>query len=179
MAIKPVIKIGNPILSQLSDEIDAAFINEELKQGLIQDMFDTMEAENGAGIAAPQIGINKQVVIFGLDHNPRYPEAESVPMTVLINPIVTPLTDEKKAGWEGCLSVPGYRGLVERYTKIRYTGYDENGIKIDRVVDNFHAIVVQHEVDHLHGMLYVQRIKDLSNFGLIEELEAAKIIPPT
>ena len=175
MSVKPVIKIGNPILNRISDPVTE--INEELKQGLIQDMLDTMKAENGAGIAAPQIGVNLRIVIFGIDHNPRYPEAEAVPTTILINPEITPLTENKKAGWEGCLSVPGYRGRVERYTSIRYTGLNENGIRIDRVVSDFHAIVVQHEVDHLDGILYPHRIKDMTQFGLIEELEAAGTIP--
>jgi len=175
MAVLPVIKIGNPLLHQISESINE--INQDLKQGLIQNMLDTMAAENGAGIAAPQIGVNKRVVIFGIEKNARYPEAEPVPTTILINPVITPLTSDKKSGWEGCLSVPGYRGKVERYTRIRYTGLDENGVRIDRVVSDFHAIVVQHEVDHLDGILYTQRIKDMSDFGLIEELEASGRIP--
>ncbi len=175
MAVKPVIKIGNPLLHQISDPVET--INEELKQGLIQNMLDTMEAENGAGIAAPQIGVNQRVVIFGIEKNPRYPEAEPVPTTVLINPVVTPMTEEKKISWEGCLSVPGFRGKVARYTRIRYTGFDENGIRIDRVVSDFHAIVVQHEVDHLDGILYTQRIDDMAEFGLTEALEASGRIP--
>ncbi|MDH3326168.1 MAG: peptide deformylase [Gammaproteobacteria bacterium] len=175
MPVKPVIKIGNPILNQISEPV--SFIDDKLKQGLIQDMLDTMAAENGAGIAAPQIGVNQRIIIFGIGKNPRYPDAEPVPTTILINPVVTPLGDEKKDGWEGCLSVPGYRGLVERYTSVRYTGLNENGIRIDRVVSDFHAIVVQHEVDHLDGILYPQRIKDMSQFGLIEELEAAGRVP--
>jgi len=175
MAVVPVIKIGNPILQQISEPV--ADIDEKLRQGLIQNMLDTMAAEDGAGIAAPQIGINKRVIIFGIEKNPRYPDVEPVPTTVLINPVITPLSDEKKAGWEGCLSVPDYRGLVERYTKIRYTGFDENGVRIDRVVSDFHAIVVQHEVDHLDGILYPQRIKDMTKFGLLEELEASGAIP--
>jgi len=175
MAIKPVIKIGNPILNQVSEPVKQ--IDSQLKQGVIQDMLDTMKAENGAGIAAPQIGVNQRIVIFGIEKNPRYPEAEPVPTTILINPEITPLSNNKQAGWEGCLSVPGYRGVVERFTSIRYTGLDENGIRIERVVSDFHAIVVQHEVDHLDGILYTQRLKDNKDFGLIEELEAAGRIP--
>ena len=175
MAVKPVIKIGNPILNQISEPVTE--VNDELKQGLIQNMLDTMKAVNGAGIAAPQIGVNQRVVIFGIEKNPRYPDAEAVPTTILINPVVTPMTNTKATGWEGCLSVPGYRGKVARYTRIRYTGMDENGTPIDRVVGDFHAIVVQHEVDHLDGILYTQRISDMNEFGLIEELEAAGRIP--
>jgi len=175
MAVKPVLKIGNPILNQISQPVKS--INEELKQGLIQDMLDTMAAENGAGIAAPQIGVNLRLIIFGIDKNPRYPEAEPVPMTILINPVVTPLTEDKQTGWEGCLSVPGYRGKVTRYSRIRYTGVDENGVRMVRVVSGFHAVVVQHEVDHLDGILYPQRIADMREFGLTEELEAAGRMP--
>jgi len=175
MSVQAVIKMGNPILHKISAPV--VDINEELKQGLIQNMLDTMAAENGAGIAAPQIGVNQRIVIFGVEKNPRYPDAESVPTTILINPEITPLTDDKKSGWEGCLSVPGYRGKVERYTNIRYTGFDENGLRIDRVVSGFHAIVVQHEVDHLDGILYTQRMNDMREFGLIDELETAGRIP--
>ena len=125
---------------------------------------------NGAGIAAPQIGVSRQVVIFGVGKNPRYPDAESVPYTVLINPAITPLTEGKEEGWEGCLSVPGMRGLVPRFTKIRYTGFDEKGLPIDRVVEGFHARVVQHECDHLAGILYPMRIEDFTQFGFADVL---------
>ncbi len=137
---------------------------------LIADMWDTMQALNGAGLAAPQIGIGLQVVIFGVDHNERYPDAEAVPQTVLVNPRLTPLGDELEEAWEGCLSVPGMRGLVPRYQDLRYQGFDQYGNTIDRVVRGFHARVVQHECDHLTGILYPMRIRDLRNFGFTEEL---------
>lgn len=175
MAVKPVLKIGNPFLQQIAKSVTS--IDSYLKQGVIQDMLDTMEAENGAGIAAPQIGVDLRIVVFGIDKNPRYPEAEAVPITILINPEITALSNETESAWEGCLSVPGFRGVVPRVKAIRYTGLDENGKKIDREVEGFHARVVMHEVDHLDGILYPQRITDLRKFGLITELEAAKIIP--
>jgi peptide deformylase len=137
---------------------------------LIADMFDTMHAANGAGLAAPQIGVNLQLVIFGFSNNARYPDAPSVPETVLINPVITPLSDEMEEGWEGCLSVPGLRGVVPRYTRLRYQGVDPYGQIIDREVDGFHARVVQHECDHLIGVLYPMRVKDFSRFGYTEVL---------
>jgi peptide deformylase len=137
---------------------------------LIADMQDTMRALDGAGLAAPQIGVGLQVVIFGVEHNARYPDAEPVPQTVLINPVLTPLADEKQEGWEGCLSVPGMRGLVPRYTQLGYTGFDLDGKPIERVASAFHARVVQHEVDHLNGILYPMRIEDLRNFGFSDAL---------
>jgi len=137
---------------------------------LIADMKDTMEALNGAGLAAPQIGVGLQVVIFGIDHNPRYPEAESVPHTVLVNPTLSMPGREVEDGWEGCLSVPGMRGLVPRFRDVRYQGFDQFGHVIDRTVSGFHARVVQHECDHLAGILYPMRIPDLQNFGFTEEL---------
>ena len=132
---------------------------------LLQDMHDTMDALNGAGLAAPQIGEQLRVVIFGVARNPRYPNAEPVPYTVLINPIITPLSEDLEEGWEGCLSVPGMRGVVPRYTQLRYQGYDQFGVPIDRSVSGFHARVVQHEYDHLDGILYPMRIRDMRNFG--------------
>lgn len=175
MAVKPVLNIGNPFLNQTAKKV--SHINDELRQGVIQDMLDTMEAEDGAGIAAPQIGVDLRIVIFGIEKNPRYPDAEAVPTTILINPEITPLTNATEDGWEGCLSVPNFRGLVPRYKSIRYVGFDENGQCMDREVSGFHARVVQHECDHLDGILYPQRIVNLQNFGLIEELEAAEVIP--
>jgi peptide deformylase len=133
-------------------------------------MKDTMAAENGAGLAAPQIGISLQVAIFGIEFNPRYPDAEPVPYTVLINPVLTPLSREMEEAWEGCLSVPGMRGLVPRYRKLRYRGVDQYGQPIDRTVEGFHARVVQHETDHLMGILYPMRIRELRNFGYTEQL---------
>jgi peptide deformylase len=141
----------------------------ELK-ALVEDMKETMAAKNGAGLAAPQIGVGERVVIFGVTKNPRYPEAEEVPFTVLVNPQIVLLTREVEDGWEGCLSVPGMRGVVPRYTRLRYAGFDENGNPIERVAEGFHARVVQHECDHLDGILYPQRMTDMSKFGFIEEL---------
>jgi len=137
---------------------------------LIADMKDTMQALNGAGLAAPQIAVGLQVVIFGIDHNPRYPDAESVPHTVLINPVLTMPDREMEDGWEGCLSLPGMRGLVPRFKNVRYRGFDQFGQAVDRTVSGFHARVVQHECDHLAGILYPMRISDLRNFGFTEEL---------
>jgi peptide deformylase len=137
---------------------------------LLTDMRDTMAALSGAGLAAPQIGVGLQVVIFGIEHNPRYPDAETVPYTELINPVITPLGDEMIDGWEGCLSVPGLRGLVPRYRQLHYRGFDPQGNPIDRTVSDFHARVVQHECDHLAGILYPMRIRDFTNFGFTEEL---------
>ena len=137
---------------------------------LVQDMDDTMRSKNGAGIAAPQIGVSLQVVIFGVGANPRYPDAEEVPYTVLMNPTVEPVGAEMEEGWEGCLSVPGLRGVVPRYTAVRYRGFDQFGHAVDRTVSGFHARVVQHETDHLLGILYPMRVRDLRNFGYNEEL---------
>jgi len=144
---------------------------------LLADMRDTMQALNGAGLAAPQIGAGLRLVIFGVQPNSRYPEAESVPETVLINPVVTPLGEQLEEAWEGCLSVPGMRGLVPRHTRLRYRGFDELGQRIDRTVDGFHARVVQHECDHLDGILYPQRIEDMTSFGFQDELVASGVLP--
>lgn len=170
MAVRKVLRMGHPLLLESSHEITKFSTNQ--LHDLIRDLYDTMRAEDGAGIAAPQIGVLRRVVIFGVsENNPRYPGRGEVPETVLINPEITPLGDETEDGWEGCLSVPGMRGLVSRYTKIRYRGYDENGGKIDREVDGFHARVVQHECDHLDGILYPMRVKDMREFGFKEELK--------
>jgi peptide deformylase len=160
--------MGDPRLLEPSRPV-VAFNTAELAE-LVGDMTDTMRALNGAGLAAPQIGVNLQVVIFEVRDNPRYPQAEAVPFTVLVNPLLTPLTDEMDEGWEGCLSLPGMRGLVPRYSSLRYQGRDERGKPIDRTVSGFHARVVQHEVDHLLGILYPMRIRDLRNFGFTEVL---------
>ena len=160
--------MGDPRLLEPSRPVEK-FDTPEL-HALIADMTDTMKALNGAGLAAPQIGVALQVVIFGVDHNPRYPDAESVPHTVLINPVLTALDDEMEEGWEGCLSVPGMRGLVPRYQRLHYQGRDQHGNPIDRTASGFHARVVQHECDHLYGILYPMRIRDLRNFGFNEEL---------
>lgn len=163
--------MGNPLLLQRAEPV-AEFNTPEL-DALIADMFDTMAAQNGAGLAAPQIGVSRRVVIFGVQANPRYPQAEAVPTTVLINPEIEILGDETDALWEGCLSVPGMRGLVERYTHLRYSGYDQRGARIEREAHGFHARVVQHECDHLDGILYPRRIKDLRLFGFESELFSA------
>lgn len=160
--------MGDPRLLEPSRPVKK-FRGGELKE-LIADMRETMASLNGAGLAAPQIGVNLQVVIFGVEKNPRYPDAEEVPFTILINPKLTPIGDKIEEGWEGCLSVPGMRGLVPRFVNLRYQGVDENGKKIDRKVSDFHARVAQHECDHLAGILYPMRIRDLRNFGFTEEL---------
>ena len=167
MAIRDILKMGNPDLLKVSEPVD--FEKDDLTT-LIDDMKETMKANDGAGLAAPQIGVFKRLVIFGFDTNDRYPEADSVPFTVLINPIITPLSDEQENGWEGCLSVPGLRGVVPRYTHIRYEGYDAEGNKIEREVEDFHARVVQHECDHLDGILYPMKIEDYRYFGFHEEI---------
>jgi peptide deformylase len=168
MAIREVLKMGDPRLLEPARPVED-FASIELAH-LIVDMHDTMRSLNGAGLAAPQIGVGLQVVIFEVSANPRYPDAESVPFTVLINPLLTPLSDVMEAGWEGCLSVPGMRGLVPRHTALRYQGFDAAGQPIDRSVSGFHARVVQHEVDHLHGVLYPMRIRDLRYFGFTDTL---------
>jgi peptide deformylase len=168
MSIKTVLKMGDPVLLQVAKRVEQ-FDTPEL-HALLTDLQDTMQALNGAGIAAPQIGVSLQVVIFEVTQNPRYPDAEPVPFTVLINPELTPLTDELEEGWEGCLSVPGMRGWVPRYKRLRYRGRDQFGAEIDRTVEGFHARVVQHEVDHLNGVLYPMRIKDLTKFGFNDAL---------
>ena len=168
MAIKPVLRMGEPLLFAKTEPV-ARFDTPEL-HALIQDMHDTMAQMNGAGIAAPQIGVSLRVVIFGVGSNPRYPDAEQVPYTVLINPELRPVGDVLEDGWEGCLSVPGMRGLVPRYTRLHYTGFGQFGQPIDRLVSGFHARVVQHECDHLDGILYPMRIQDLTNFGYTDIL---------
>jgi len=166
--IRDVLRMGDPRLLQRSEEV-RAFGTSEL-EALLADMRDTMKAQNGAGLAAPQIGVGARVVIFGVERNPRYPDAEPVPYTELVNPVITPLTDALEDGWEGCLSVPGLRGVVPRWARIRYTGFDPQGNQIDRTVDGFHARVVQHETDHLDGILYPMRVRDFSRFGFTEVL---------
>ncbi len=162
--IRPILKMGTPSLLLPSRAV-AQFDTPEL-HALVADLEDTMAAADGAGIAAPQIGVNLQVVIFGTDApNPRYPEAPVVPKTVLVNPVITPLGSDEEDGWEGCLSVPGMRGMVPRALRIRYSGYDPQGRPLEREVEGFHARVVQHECDHLWGILYPMRIRDMSKFG--------------
>jgi len=166
--IREVLKMGDPRLLQQARALEQ-FDTPEL-HALIGDLRDTMAHLNGAGLAAPQIGVDLQVVVFGFEQNPRYPRAEEVPDTVLINPVLTPLSDDLEEDWEGCLSVPGLRGMVPRHTRLRYQGYDATGARIDRSVSGFHARVVQHECDHLLGILYPMRIRDFSKFGFIQAL---------
>jgi peptide deformylase len=165
--------MGEPLLQSVAAPI-TRFDAELL--ALVADMDDTMRALSGAGIAAPQIGVSVRVVIFELKDNPRYPHITPVPYTVLVNPLVTPLTAEQDEGWEGCLSVPGMRGLVPRYRRLRYTGFDQFGAPLDRTVEGFHARVVQHEVDHLDGILFPQRVRDLRDFGF-EDALAGRMTP--
>jgi peptide deformylase len=166
--IREVLKMGDPRLLEKSRPVEA-FGTRELRE-LIADMRETMAHLNGAGLAAPQIGVSLRVVIFGVTRNPRYPDAEEVPDTVLVNPVIAPLGEEMEEAWEGCLSVPGMRGVVPRFKRLRYRGFDESGDPIDRTVDGFHARVVQHECDHLDGILYPMRIRDMSQFGFVEVL---------
>ncbi len=163
MAVRDILQMGNPLLYQMSEEI-TDFDSAQLQE-LIHDMFDTMACSDGAGLAAPQIGVLQRLVIFSVESNPRYPDAETVPRTILINPEIEVLNDELEAGWEGCLSIPGMRGVVSRPSQIRYSGYNEKGEKFSREVTGFHARVVQHECDHLDGVLYPMRIKDIRQFG--------------
>ena len=169
MAIHEILKMGDARLLRVAQAV-AEFDTDEIHQ-LVSDMFETMQSVNGAGLAAPQIGVDLQLVIFGTDEiNPRYPDAPVVPRTVLLNPVITPIGNEEEDGWEGCLSVPGLRGVVPRWVRIRYTGFDQYGDPIDRTVDGFHARVVQHECDHLIGKLYPMRVRDFKQFGFTEVL---------
>jgi len=166
--IRDVLRMGDPRLLQRSAEVEK--YGTPALEALLADMRDTMRAEDGAGLAAPQIGVPLRVVIFGVEQNPRYPDAEPVPYTELINPVLIPLGDEMEEGWEGCLSVPGLRGVVPRYARLRYSGVDPQGRRIEREVEGFHARVVQHECDHLDGILYPMRVEDFSRFGYTDVL---------
>jgi len=168
MAVRPVLKMGHPVLASVSRPVER-FGTAELR-ALVADLDDTMRAMNGAGLAAPQIGVPLRVVVFEVNANPRYPDVEPVPYTVLVNPELTPVGDETQDGWEGCLSVPGLRGVVPRYRSLRYRGVDPEGVEIDRTVHGFHARVVQHEVDHLDGILYPMRMRDLGTLGYEDTL---------
>ncbi|MDX1499841.1 MAG: peptide deformylase [Woeseiaceae bacterium] len=174
MAVRPILRIGDPRLRETAAPVDA-FGTPEL-EALIRDMFDTMAAADGAGLAAPQIGVPLRVMIFGVESTPRYPDAEAVPTTVLVNPEFEVLEDRPQGFWEGCLSVPGMRGWVERPGRIRYRGFDIEGTPIEREAKGFHAIVFQHEVDHLDGILYPDRLADPRRFGFVDELAAAGLI---
>ncbi len=171
MSVRTVLRAGDPRLRQPAAQVTA--FNEPWLRDLVADLIDTMHAFDGAGLAATQIGEPWRVVVFGFEANPRYPQAESVPFTVLVNPVITALDDEMEEDWEGCLSVPGLRGRVSRHARVRYQGFDPTGVTIDRNVSGFHARVVQHECDHLDGILYPQRMHDLSTLGFLEELRAS------
>jgi len=173
MAVRRVLKMGEPLLRQVAAPVTR--FDQELAS-LVADMDDTMRALSGAGIAAPQIGVGLRVVIFELKDNPRYPQLSPVPYTVLVNPQLTVLDEQQEEGWEGCLSVPGLRGLVPRHRRLRYQGLDASGAPLDRTVEGFHARVVQHEVDHLDGILFPQRVRDLRNFGF-EDVLAGQMTP--
>jgi len=169
MAVREILKMGDPRLLRVAQKVEK--FDSDALHLLVTDLLDTMRAANGAGLAAPQIGVDLQVVIFGSDQrNPRYPDRPLVPRTVLVNPTITPLGEDQESDWEGCLSVPGVRGVVPRWARIRYTGWDAFGDPIDRTVDGFHARVVQHECDHLWGKLYPMRMTDFSQFGFTEIL---------
>jgi len=176
MAIRTILRMGDERLLQPSADV-SRFDTPELHD-LIRDLRDTMLAADGVGLAAPQIGVNSRVVIFGFQENPRYPDADPVPEMILINPVITPLSEEMSEGWEGCLSLPGLRGLVPRYEHIRYQGFDPLGNAIDREVHGFHARVVQHECDHLDGFLYPMRMTDMSQFGFTDILFPASADSP-
>lgn len=169
MTIHTILKMGDPRLLRVAQPVQE--FGTDALRALVQDMFDTMRAVNGAGLAAPQIGVDLQLVIFGSEsRNPRYPDRPLVPPTVLLNPVITPIGAQEEEDWEGCLSVPGLRGKVPRWARIRYTGFDVDGVPIDRTVDGFHARVVQHECDHLIGKLYPMRVRDFTQFGFAEVL---------
>ncbi len=175
MSVKTILRMGDPRLLRIArpvTEFNCAALDQ-----LICDMFDTLQAASGVGLAAPQIAIDQRVVVFGFDHNPRYPDAAAVPRSVLINPVIEILSADREDSWEGCLSVPGMRGLVPRYKHIRYTGFDATGEPLAVAASDFHARVVQHECDHLDGVLYPQRIRDFSQFGFSDELLAAERLP--
>jgi peptide deformylase len=174
--IRDVLRMGDPRLLQVAKPVER-FGTPELA-ALLADMRDTMAHLNGAGLAAPQIGVGLRVVIFGVKANPRYPRADEVPDTVLINPVLEPLAADREEDWEGCLSVPGMRGVVPRFRHLRYSGRDERGERFERAVEGFHARVVQHECDHLDGILYPMRVRDFRRFGFIEELFPGEALPP-
>ena len=179
MTVHEILKMGDPRLLRIAQPVPEAAFDSDALHLLVRDMFQTMAAVDGAGLAAPQIGVDLQLVIFGNDAvNPRYPDAPAVPRTVLLNPVITPLGDEEEEGWEGCLSVPGLRGVVPRFARIRYTGFDPYGDPLERVAEGFHARVVQHECDHLIGKLYPMRVRDFSRFGYTDVLFPGVEAPP-
>ncbi|KZC37305.1 MULTISPECIES: peptide deformylase [Rhodanobacter] len=168
--VREILKMGDPRLLRIAPLVRPAMLGSAELDALIADMFETMQAADGVGLAAPQIGVDLQLVIFGFEHSERYPDAPEVPRTILLNPVITPLSQDMEEGWEGCLSVPGLRGAVNRWTLIRYEGIDPKGARIERTAEGFHARVVQHECDHLIGRLYPSRITDFSKFGYTDVL---------
>ena len=177
MAVREILKMGDLRLLRVAPPVPELMFDTDEMYGLIADLLDTMKAANGAGIAAPQIGVDLRVVIFGgTGKNPRYPDAPAIPFTVLCNPILEPLSDDMSAGWEGCLSLPGLRGEVPRYELLRYSGRDAKGAVFEHMVDGFHARVVQHECDHLDGVLYPRRIEDMTKFGFTDVLFTALVV---
>jgi peptide deformylase len=171
MAIHEILKMGDARLLRVAEAVPESMFGSDEMHQLVADLLETMKAASGAGIAAPQIGVNLRVVIFGgTGKKPRYPDAPEIPFTVLCNPLIDPLSDDKTAGWEGCLSVPGLRGEVSRFEQLRYSGRDADGVRFERTVDGFHARVVQHECDHLDGVLYPRRVEDMTKFGFTEVL---------
>ncbi len=176
MAVREILKMGEARLLRVAPPVPESMFDSEEMRELVADLIDTMKAANGAGIAAPQIGVDLRVVIFGgTGKNPRYPDAPDIPFTVLCNPVLEPLSDDVSAGWEGCLSVPGLRGEVSRYEQLRYSGRDATGAEFERIVDGFHARVVQHECDHLDGVLYPRRIQNMTKFGFTDVLFPALV----
>jgi peptide deformylase len=176
MAVRPVLKMGHPLLRQVAAPVEP--FDPDVIEALLLDMDDTMRELHGAGIAAPQIGVSQRVVIFEMRENPRYPHVAPIPFTVLINPVLTPLDEEREEGWEGCLSVPGLRGVVPRYRRLHYSGLDRHGQFFERTVEGFHARVVQHEVDHLDGILFPQRVEDMTLFGFEDALVGQMVPTP-
>ncbi len=166
--IRDIVRMGEPVLLQLAEPVEH-FATGELRD-LVDDMFQTMERAGGVGLAAPQVAVSKRVIVFGFESNARYPDAPAVPRTALFNPLIEPLSEALEDGWEGCLSIPGLRAVIPRFKRIRYTGWNAEGQRVDQVAEGFHARVVQHEVDHLDGILYPSRIKDFSTFGFTDVL---------
>jgi len=177
VAIRKIAQMGEPVLRRVARSLSVEELESSAIQTLIDDMIDTMHEYDGAGLAGNQVHTPKRIAVIEVLGNPRYPDAPHIPLTVVVNPVVTPLTDEMEEGWEGCLSVPGMRGAVPRYKRLRYSGYDELGRHFEREVQDFHARVVQHEVDHLDGILYPMRIRDLSKFGFNEALFPGQALP--
>lgn len=168
--IREILKMGDPRLLRVAPPVPDSMFGTAQLRDLVSDLFETMQAADGVGLAAPQVGVDLQLVVFGCEHSDRYPEAPEVPCTILLNPVITPLSRDMEDGWEGCLSVPGLRGVVSRHSLIRYQGVDPDGLAIDRNAGGFHARVVQHECDHLIGRLYPSRITDFARFGYIDVL---------